>query len=121
MRRHRQAPGRPVFLDRSGRRRRVVLIAGSSLAVLLLTSLALLIAGLFGAAPAHIPGFPDSGADRAGNDRPAVTPVPTPAPTTRVPAGVAPTNAPGPAVTPSNTRRHVPTQTPSHPNNTKKP
>jgi hypothetical protein len=121
MRRHGQAPVRPVFLDRSGRRRRVVLFAGSGIALVLLTSLALLVAGLFGAAPAHIPGFPDPGSDRAGNDRPVVTPVPTPAPTSPVPAA---STGPGTvtltAPTPSNTRRHVPTQTPTHPNPTKK-
>jgi hypothetical protein len=51
----------PVFVDRSGRRRRLFTVIGAGIGVALLLSLGLIIAGLFGAAPVHVPGLPSSG------------------------------------------------------------
>src|SRR5262245_2299309 len=48
---------RPVFVDRSGRRRRAATLAGVPIRVGLLLSLMLLIAGLFGASPVPVPGL----------------------------------------------------------------
>jgi hypothetical protein len=59
-------PARPVFLDQTGRRRRLTVIVGSTLAAGLLASLALIAVGLFTGAPVLIPGW--SGSD--GDDRP---------------------------------------------------
>jgi len=116
MRHAARARGRPVFLDRSGRRRRLVLLAGLCLGAVLIGSLALLGVGLSGASPIHIPGFPDSGAHAGG---------PSPEPSDpssggREPGTAAqpyPTTTPGPAASPSTeptSPRRIPTHTPSH-------
>jgi hypothetical protein len=113
---------RPVFLDRSGRRRRLTVLVGTSLAAALLASLALLLAGLSGAAPIGVPGFPDRG-EQAGADggapedwsptagpdarRPQPTPEPPVAISTLAPTS-APPDPPGRGRDPSRTP-------PSHP------
>ncbi|MFF5230780.1 hypothetical protein [Dactylosporangium sp. NPDC000521] len=51
----------PVFVDRSGRRRRLFTILGAGLGVLLVAGCALLIAGLLGASPVPLPGLPENG------------------------------------------------------------
>jgi hypothetical protein len=53
------AAGAPVFLDRTGRRRRLVLAAGLACAAVLLTGMALLTVGLFSGAPLPLPGWPE--------------------------------------------------------------
>ena len=108
---------RPVFVDRSGRRRRYTVVLGAGLAVVIVVALIMLVAGLSGSAPLNLPGFPDLA-------KPAKV---TPGPTTQqsvVPPGagtvgagtVGSTPAETPDPTPSTSSpRHVPTQTPSHP------
>jgi hypothetical protein len=109
-------PGRPVFLDGSGRRRRWMTIGGAGLGVGLLAILVLFVLGLSGGSALHVPGFPDLNAPAAGA-------VPSPTPSTHS-SGASPvqpgsagqsTLAPptsDPSADPS-LRRHVPTQTPS--------
>ncbi|HZN17932.1 MAG TPA: hypothetical protein VFB84_07045 [Micromonosporaceae bacterium] len=84
-----------VFVDRSGRRRRLVTLVGAGLGVLLMASLSILVAGLFSSGPVAIPGWPDAGA-RPGDG--AATPLPTDAAS---PDGTAPnpgtTTAPPPS------------------------
>ena len=113
----------PVFVDHSGRRRRMFAIAGSAAAVVLLVALIMLGAGLFGVAPLRVPGFPDLG--KANNGAaPSVTPGPEPitggggAGPARAEQGSTPSPTGSPTVAPSSPR-HVPTQTPPHPTKTK--
>jgi len=106
----------PVFVDHSGRRRRLAVLIGSSAAVVIVVALVILATGLSGVAPLSVPGFPDLG-------RPAPAPVvaPSPDPAQREP-GNAPTAASGAALSPTPSRtspRHIPTQTPPHPTKTK--
>src|SRR5262245_37148349 len=56
--RHRRGT-KPIFLDRSGRRRRIVATAGAAAVVAVVIALVLLVAGLFGASPVPLPGLPD--------------------------------------------------------------
>ena len=113
---------RQVFLDRSGRRRRLAVLMGTSFAVALVAGLGLLVVALSGAASGEVPGFPDR--DRHA-DAPGVAPAATPSPTTR-PAGPADPGSgaePPPAsstttATPSGTRPgngRNPTHTPPRP------
>ncbi|MEV0570368.1 hypothetical protein [Dactylosporangium sp. NPDC050588] len=51
----------PVFVDRTGRRRRLFTVLGAGLGVLLAAGCALLIAGLLGASPVPLPGLPENG------------------------------------------------------------
>jgi hypothetical protein len=87
-----QASGKPIFVDRSGRRRRLVRLAGAVLGSLLVAALGLLGAAVSGASPLRIPGFPDVGHHAGGeNATPVATPgtaaspgpVPTPRPLPR--------------------------------------
>jgi hypothetical protein len=57
----------PVFLDRTGRRRRVTVLVGSTIAAGLLVSLALIAMGLFTGTPVLVPGW--SGNDTNGHGR----------------------------------------------------
>jgi len=113
----------PVFVDGSGRRRRL-LVAGMSAGILaLLAAVAALVAGLTGAAPGHLPGLGPAQTAIPGRPQPAASPRPV-APAgnrgTGHPSGTATTPGP-PAATvavPSGSptgHRNVPTQTPSHP------
>jgi hypothetical protein len=111
-----QLHDRPVFLDRSGHRRRVIAVAGGAAAVVLVIALVLFAAGLSGVSPLRVPGFPDPARqgsqptvapsapapENGGQARPAVATV-TPDPTTSG-NGQPRTSSP----------RHIPTQTPSH-------
>ena len=54
----------PVFLDRTGRRRRLMVTVGAVLAAGLLASVAVLLAGLFTGGPMPLPGWPEP--DRPG-------------------------------------------------------
>ncbi|HET8661656.1 MAG TPA: hypothetical protein VFM55_21995 [Micromonosporaceae bacterium] len=91
-----------VFVDRSGRRRRLVTLVGAGLGVLLVASLSILLAGLFSSGPVSIPGWPDAGA-RPGE---GATPLPTDAGPS--PDGTAPN--PGTATAPP-----APQQSPAAP------
>jgi len=108
---------RPVFLDRSGRRRRLVLLAGASLAAAMVASLALFAASLSGASPIQLPGFPDMGS-RAGKADTVVPPSSSPSAGTDLQPIPPAQSAAGPSTTaptasPTSHRR-VPTQTPTH-------
>jgi len=79
---------KPVFVDRSGRRGRLVKIIGAVLGGLLVVVLGLLGVAVSGASPLRVPGFPDAGNHAEGdNATPAATadaaqtPGPRPGPT----------------------------------------
>lgn len=79
----------PVFVDRTGRRRRLTLIAGTAMGLGLLTSLGLILAGLFFDSSVPLPGWSDNkvqpieaGVDAPGNSGGGVSPSPQPAPVT---------------------------------------
>lgn len=88
----RNQPGgaRPVFVDRTGRRRRLTVIAGTALGLGLLASLGLLLAGIFFDSSVPLPGWsetrvrPPVEAGVDAPDDPATRPGPTarPAPAT---------------------------------------
>jgi len=121
----------PVFLDRTGRRRRLFVAAGSIGALVLLIAAVALVAGFTGTGPGSVPGWP-GGADelRVGRPDAAVSvrprktrpPATTPAAVQRTTAPVAlvttppaPTSA-APSSTPAastNPHRRVPTHTPN--------
>ena len=117
-------PAGPVFVDQSGRRRRMAILIGSSVAVVIVVALVMLATGLSGAAPLSIPGFPDLA-------RPAPPPAvaSTPAPDGQPGGGVGANGSssgstvPVVSVDPSSSlrtsQRHVPTQTPPHPTKTR--
>jgi hypothetical protein len=107
---------RPVFVDRSGRRRRLVAVVGSTLAVVLVAGLGLLLAGLVGGTPLNVPGFPD-----AVRPVPDATEPPTggepapPRPSAVEPETTSASSKPGSSAGPDPTSpRHIPTQTPTH-------
>jgi hypothetical protein len=99
-----------VFVDNSGRRRRLVTLVGALLAIAIAGGMVLLIASVSGGSGLHVPGFPDAG-------RTPVEGGPSgPAPST---AGAEP--APGESggtvtagVPEPTSPRRVPTQTPTH-------
>jgi hypothetical protein len=51
----------PVFVDRSGRRRRLFTGLGAGFGVVLVVGCVLLVAGLMGSSPVPLPGLPQSG------------------------------------------------------------
>ncbi|MEV6602157.1 hypothetical protein AB0M36_35705 [Actinoplanes sp. NPDC051346] len=125
----------PVFVDRSGRRRRVVALAGSAGALVLVLAVLALVAGFTGVAPATLPGWAESGTERLRGDTtpPPAAPSPTPsaglrprvttpaAPpddqsdagaTTRPTLGAS-TSTSAVAAPPGNSHRRIPTHTPS--------
>lgn len=112
---------KPIFVDRSGRRRRLVRVAGAATGLALALASVLLVAGFTGAGPGHLPLLPDPAGGRMGvptrSPRPEVAPGPA---TTSVPppagdrttAPAATTAAGGATATPSrNAHRRVPTHT----------
>jgi hypothetical protein len=114
-----------VFVDRSGRRRRLFKLIGVGLAVAFTTTLGVFVAGLVGMAPTGLPGWPGDGRKA----QPAViTPAPSTArtgagqeppggtPGTSTTTGVSPT--PSPTKT-NNGRRPTSHPTPPHPSKTK--
>lgn len=115
----------PVFVDRTGRRRRFFLIAGLASGAALVLASILLVAGFTGAGPGRLPLLPESAGEQL---RVPATAKPTEAPrTNRSPdrptasPRPAPSGTPGPAgttavaPTPSKTNhRNVPTHTPGN-------
>jgi hypothetical protein len=126
MREGRQPRVRPVFLDRSGRRRRALVFVGAGLATALVAGLGLLVVALSGASAVDLPGFPDVGQREVAPD-PVVPRTPSPSPPDSSPADpVRPsesrTASPTPTVTTTPDRpgnRRNPTRTPPHPRPTK--
>lgn len=87
----------PVFMDRTGRRRRLSIVAGTAMGLGLLVSLGLIVAGIFTVSPVSAPGWSDSGTSapmEAGvdglGDSPTSGSSPAPLPVTRIPATVPP-------------------------------
>lgn len=125
MPRVRGAGPRPVFLDRSGRRRRLVKIVGVGLGAVLAASLALIVAAVSTASPVHLPGFPDIGLNAGRTTGVTATPIPSgptrpgsggrtgPGPSAVPSSDLGPTDTASPSA--SSKRGRVPTQTPSHP------
>ncbi|MFI7546959.1 hypothetical protein [Actinoplanes sp. NPDC049599] len=119
----------PVFLDRTGRRRRLFVAVGSVGGLLLAVAALALVAGFTGAGPGSVPGWP-GGADDRRVDRPESVVSVRPQVTrqtvtggvdrTTAPAAPGPTATSAPAAatssTPSasvNPHRRVPTHTPN--------
>jgi len=115
--------GRPdadaVFVDTSGRRRRVFVTAGIAGATVLILLAVALLAGLTGVGPAEVPGWPGSGQheaqgpsgapngspDAAGQPAPSATPnAPSPAASPGASAAAAPSGS----ASPSPSKRHGP-------------
>jgi len=108
-------PARPVFVDRSGRRRRLAAMIGAALGVALVATLAAFAVGLSSGSPLSIPGLPDigshGGATTTSPDAPAhLRTLPPPG---RPSASATATSGTEPTPTPT-LRRRVPTHTPPH-------
>ncbi|NUT18370.1 MAG: hypothetical protein HOV77_04235 [Hamadaea sp.] len=124
VREHADPSTRPVFVDRSGRRRRLITILGGAFGVLLLLGLIGLGASLIGGGPAQLPGWP--GHDGAAEPKPSavVEPSKAPSPSSAETTRTAPTSSVTPAATaktttpPGRVNTHRPTAKPS---NTRKP
>ena len=118
----------PVFVDRTGRRRRLAGLGGAVAALVLVSAVVIMLAGFVGPGDAHLPGLPGLG----GAQAPGVAPdagqsgLPHPTSPTRRTEGPVPVRSGGPSTgtttaasalpSPSVTsRRNAPTQTPSHP------
>src|SRR4051794_24965477 len=103
--------GEPVFVDRTGRRRRLIAVAGSTGGLLLTVALVALVMGLTGVGPVAVPEWPDSAAGQVRKARP--TPRPSREPrsaTTPRPRTAERTAARG---TPGGTTGEVPAVTPT--------
>lgn len=78
-RRHAVRPGAPatkaVFVDQSGRRRRLLTVIGAGLAAALLAGLGVLGVGLMTGGNVPLPGWPDSARADEGRPAPSGTPV----------------------------------------------
>jgi hypothetical protein len=116
-----RGPVAAVFVDRTGRRRRVATIAGSGLGAAALVALGLLVSGVSGGAPAHLPGLPPN-AGQAG-----FLPAPATASAPSMPRSLRPSHTPTAVRTPSPTASatpvshgHKPSQTPNHPGQSKR-
>ncbi|MEV4619061.1 hypothetical protein AB0J74_10205 [Asanoa sp. NPDC049573] len=122
-----------IFVDRTGRRRRVLRWLAVAAAAALVGALGLLVAGLVAGAPLPLSGWSDHDAVPPGSESAVIGPAPTPAAPPASPGGpstaVPPATTPGarPAANPSatasssvrpgrgNGRENRPTAKPSHP------
>lgn len=82
----------PIFVDRTGRRRRFTVLVGICLGVVLTISLAMIVVGLFTGSPAPLPGWPERGHEQQRDDA-VIGPVVQPPP-------------PAPSATATGTRSH---------------
>jgi hypothetical protein len=111
---------KPIFVDSTGRRRKLFTMIAAAAGVLLATSVVVLVAGFFGAGPSYLPGLPDlqpaqQEVARVPDGPPSSDPaLPRPAPATTSPQNG---NNPAPTVSTSDTRGNGnrPTHTPGHP------
>jgi hypothetical protein len=91
-----------VFVDRTGRRRRLITITGSTGGIVLALVLLALVAGFTGVGPASVPGWPDAVADAGHGVRPKpstsrAVPAARPRPRTVTPTLPRPTTGGAPA------------------------
>lgn len=119
-RRHSITRNSPIFVDRTGNRRRWFTALGAAGGTLLITALAVLVAGIFGAGPAHLPGLPGLAPQQplGVTAKPAGTASSTTSSQVTNPTARTTSAAPTPAVTPSPTPTKItgkPTSGPSHP------
>ncbi|HEY0699311.1 MAG TPA: hypothetical protein VGD43_16045 [Micromonospora sp.] len=91
--RTRSGPPAPVFVDRTGRRRRLSVFAGVGIAVGLLASLALILAGLFSGSSVPVPGWPDAQVEHS-QEPGGGQPEPSPTPSEPTPSDTGPETAP---------------------------
>lgn len=80
----------PVFVDRTGRRRRVVALAGSAGALVLLLAALALVAGFTGTGPGSLPGWAVPGTEQLHGEKAKPAPAPSVRPSSRA-ASPAPT------------------------------
>lgn len=119
---------KPVFVDRTGQRRRLVRVAGAAAGLALALASLLLVAGFTGAGPGHLPLLPQPAggapaeprspaAPRPGGavpSQPATAPAPTGRPATTAPPAATATGG-TPTPTPSRgSHRRVPTHAPGN-------
>ncbi|MEH0820881.1 MULTISPECIES: hypothetical protein [unclassified Micromonospora] len=104
---HNQPGGAPpVFVDRTGKRRRLMTVAGTAMGLGLLTSIGLIAAGIFGGSTVPLPGWTDPRARppvEAGVDAPEelgqpASPTPSTRPSAASTAGPTPSRTAGPPV-----------------------
>jgi hypothetical protein len=100
-----------VFVDRSGRRQRLVLVSGAAAGVLLVAALAMLVAGLVGASPIPLPGLARPAVSTSARTSPSAH---TSTTTSARAGSVTPTATTVASPTTGNSGHHGPTQTPSH-------
>lgn len=80
----------PVFVDRTGRRRRVGALAGSAGALVLLLAALALVAGFTGTGPGSLPGWAGSGTEQLHDEKARPVPAPSGRPSSHA-AAPAPT------------------------------
>ncbi|HZM75579.1 MAG TPA: hypothetical protein VFC19_07615 [Candidatus Limnocylindrales bacterium] len=112
---------KPIFMDASGRRRRLFTMIAAAAGVLMTTAVVILVAGFVGPSAGHLPGLPDL--QPAQQQEVAKLPQPEPGdPTTAPPRagnGSAPAIAPSTSDTRGNGNGNIPTSRPDHPHPTK--
>lgn len=95
-----RVPTEPVFVDRSGRRRRLFTVIGAGIGAALLLSLGLIIVALSGASPVQVPGLPNMGGVAA---QPGISPSVSGSADPSAAPGVSGSRRPGTTVTPTAT------------------